>query len=365
MTSSLKTRLVEYYEKNETKVDLGFFLGGFVFDILTLSTIDDPLAIAQQLVYLGVIGSFLYFDFLQKCEKWTPSGRMVGVWNYRSLIIHFLLGSLLSVYSLFFLKSSSMFSSIVFVVVLLALMIANELKSVQKSDVSLKMGLFVICLFSFFSLIVPVILGFVGWTPFILSLVCTAGVLAFLLHRLRKTVDDQKKLFRFLVAPGTGVLVLFLVFYIFGWIPPVPISITKMGVYHNLQVENGVYRLSYDRPWWKFWQSGAQDFQAQPGDKIVFFVQIFSPSRFDDQVILNWNLYHPKRGWLSSDRIPIRIVGGRELGFRGYTVKQNYQPGKWRVLVETTHGHEIGRMYFEVEKTEASAEPRTFREDVF
>lgn len=365
MSSSLKSRIVEYYEKNETKVDLGFFLGGFVFDILTLSSIDDPIAIAQQLLYLFVIGSFLYFEFLQKCEKWSPTGRIVGIWNYRSLIIHFLLGSLLSVYSLFFLKSSSLFSSIIFVVILLGVMVANELKSVQKSDVSLKMGLFVICLFSFFSLIIPVLLGFVGWTPFLLSLACTLGVLILLYKRLQKRVSDPSKLIRFLMAPGTGVLILFLVFYLFGWIPPVPISITNMGVYHNLEVENGTYRLSYERPWWKFWQNGDQTFKARPGDKIVFFVQIFSPSRFDDQVLLNWNFYHPKRGWLSSDRIPIRIVGGRSQGFRGYTVKQNFEAGQWRVLVETTNGHEIGRMYFDVEKVGASEETRDWRVDVY
>lgn len=365
MFSDLKEKLIQYYEKHETQADIAVFVCGFLLDIFTLSSIDDPIAIAQQVLYLAVIGFFLYFEFLWKCEKWTPTGRMASVWNYRSLIMHFLLGSLLSIYSLFFLKSSSIFSSIIFVLVLLAVMVANELKSVQKSDVSLKMGLFVICLFSFFSLLVPVILGFVGWTPFLLSIALTGGVLFLVFKKLQKSVPDHKLLNRYLVAPGAGVLVLFLVFYIFGWIPPVPISITKMGVYHTMQVSDGRYALGYERPWWKFWQSGAQDFKAQPNDKIIFFVQIYSPSRFDDSVILNWNKYDEKKGWVSSDRIPIRITGGRKEGFRGYTTKQNYSPGDWRVLVETTNGREIGRLYFEVIPAEAQLEPRQFKYDIF
>jgi hypothetical protein len=49
------------------------------------------------------------------------------------------------------------------------------------------------------------------------------------------------------------------------------------------------------------------------------------------------------------DSIPIRILGGRQEGFRGYGMKSNYQPGKWKVHVETTDGREIGRIYFTLE----------------
>lgn len=361
----LKKKSFSYYENNETKVDMGFLLAGFVFDIFTLSSIDDPLSIIQQIVYLFVIGAFLYYDFLLKCEKWTPKGWWEKVWSYRSPIIHFLLGSLLSVYSLFFLKSSSIFSSVVFVFVLLVLMVLNELKQVQKGEVSLKMALFVICLFSFYSLIVPVIMGFVGWAPFLISISLTALTLGIVFKFLKNRVQNSKLLNRFLLAPTASVLSLFIIFYFLGWIPPVPISINNMGVYHNLEVSKGKWILKYERPWYKFWQNGAQDFLARPGDKIVFFVQIFSPSRFDDGVVLNWSQYSPQKGWITSDRIPIRIIGGRQEGFRGYTVKQNFGSGEWRVKVETTDGREIGRMHFDVEKTDTLSYERDWKIDIF
>lgn len=364
MFTKLKAKALDYYDKNEKKVDLGFFLGGFVIDVFTLSQIDDLFSILQQVVYLFIIGAFLYYDFLAHCGKFVPT-RFITMWNYRKPIVHFFLGSLLSIYSLFFLKSSSIFTSIVFVLVLMALMVANEMKSIQKSEVNIKVGLFVICLFSFYSLLIPVGLGFVGWIPFLASVALTVVTCGLVFRKLEKVVGDSKLVTRFLMAPAMGVLSIFVLFYFLGWIPPVPISINRMGVYHKLEVTNGNYVLQYERPWYKFWQSGAQDFRAEPGDSVIFFVEIFSPSRFDDQVILNWSTYDKKQGWMSSDNIPIRIQGGREKGFRGYTNKKNFSAGEWRVKVQTTDGREIGRLYFQINKTDLIDPQRNWRTDIY
>jgi hypothetical protein len=276
-------------------------------------------------------------------------------WEYRSLLLHFLLGSLLSIYSLFFLKSASFFSSFVFVAALLAVMVGNELKSVQSSGLDAKIALYVICIFCFFSMIIPVILGFVGRIPFLLSLGATLLVL-WQYYRLLRGRVGTIILKRRLLAPGGLVAGLFALFYLIGWIPPVPLSAQKMGIYHKVEKVGDVYQLHHERPWWKFWRNGDQDFRAEPGDKINFFVGIFSPARFDDSVILHWSLYDARRGWQTTDKIPMRVSGGRKGGYRGTTTKANFQPGEWRVGVETTDGREIGRMYFNVESAEVNPE---------
>jgi len=74
---------------------------------------------------------------------------------------------------------------------------------------------------------------------------------------------------------------------------------------------------------------------------------------------MRWYWEPGGRGWLLQDSIPIRIVGGREEGFRGYGFKTNYQPGHWKVQVETDDGREIGRVYFTLESV--AAEPRTMQ----
>lgn len=363
--TQIKNRLLNYYEQNEAKVDIAFFLGGFFFDIFTLSDIDDLLGIGQQVVYLLILGSILYFDFLGDNGFFKVPARLEKIWNYRQPILHFFLGSLLSVYSLFFLKSASIFSSIVFVLLLLGLMIANELKTVQKSKIDIKIGLYVICVFSFFSMTVPVILGFVGILPFMISVAFTAGILYGVFRLLLRRVQDRKTVFRRILAPGAGVLILFVLFYFVGWIPPVPLSIQNMGIYHNIEKSEGHYILSHENPSWIFWRNGDQNFIAEPGDKIHFFAQIYSPARFSDSVILHWYYKDPRQGWMTTDRIPMGISGGRKKGYRGYSTKANYTAGEWRISVETTDGREIGRIYFDVTKVPTNNPERTFNKETF
>jgi hypothetical protein len=355
--STWKTRAFAFYEKHEVRLSIAFFLGGFLFDVVTLSDIDDPWSILQQFVYLLLLGGILVYDFLHG-EEATLSrgfGWMKRAWGYRGLGFHFLLGSLFSLYSLFFLKSASFFSSIVFVLVLVAIMVANELPVVQKRGADTKIALFVVCVFCFFSMIFPILLGFVGRVPFLLSLAAT-GLFLYGFYLILRARVAAVVLKRRLLAPGMGVAAVFALFYLVGWIPPVPLSAVKMGVYHRIEKAEGQYLLHHERPWWKFWKSGDQDFRAEPGDKVFFFASIFSPARFDDQVILHWLFKDPRQGWITTDQIPMRVTGGREGGYRGFTSKANFQPGDWRVSVETTDRREIGRLYFTVELAESGAE---------
>ena len=354
------SRAKSLYEKYPFRFDIGFFLAGFLFDVVTLSEIDDVLSIVQQVFYLCVLGLILYAQFLESFGKLQLGPRTQKFWAWHTPAFHFVLGSLLSQYSLFFLKSASFFSSAIFVVFLMGVMLFNELEVVKKSRVDMKVGLFVLCLFSFFSILVPVLLGFVGFWPFLLSLFLTAMVVgAFFCWMLRRLGEIKFFLSR-LLAPAVAVLVVFLVSYVLGWIPPVPLSVQDMGIYHDLQKVGGVFRLSHENPWWRFWNTGDQNFLARPGDRIVFFTRVFSPGGFRDSLFVEWSRYDTKRGWLPSDRIPLQVGGGRKGGYRAYTSKQNYEPGEWRVKVETTNRIELGRLHFSIELS-ADTNPRSFQ----
>ncbi|WP_373998926.1 DUF2914 domain-containing protein [Bdellovibrio bacteriovorus] len=363
--TALKERLYKLYQENEVKVDIAFFLGGFFFDLFTLSDIDNLFGIGQQVAYLLILGTVLYWDFLATQGLVQIPKRFEKAWDYRQLLVHFLFGSLLSIYSLFFIKSASMFSSIIFIVLLLAVMVANELQRIRKGDISIKIALFVICIFSFFSMTVPVLLGFVGVVPFLLSVLLTVLVMYGIFLLLKSRTTDLNYLKKRLLAPSGAVVALFLIFYFLGWIPPVPLSIQSIGVYHGVEKSEGQYILSYETPQWKFWHHGDQDFTAEPGDTIYIFAQIFSPARFSDSVILHWYYLDPRAGWQTTDKIPMSIAGGRKTGYRGFSSKQNYSEGRWRVSVETTDGREIGRIYFKVTKVTEANPNRMFFKDVF
>ena len=348
MLERLKQKFSVFYTRQESRLEIGFFVGGFLIDVLFISEIDDLFSIAQQALYILSIAAVIHHEILFRMLKWRPVGFAEKIWGYRNLILHFLLGSLLSLYSLFYIKSSSLFSSLIFLAAMIVLLVANELPAIKNAKVSFKVGLFAICLFSFMSILFPLILGFVGWIPFLLSVASTLGILYWQFRMLKRNLEDERTLLKVLLFPGVSVLAVFTLFYFMGWIPPVPISVKQQGVYHLVEKKDGKYLLSTDNPWWKFWNSGDQNFMARDGDKIYFYAQIYSPARFSDQIFIRWQWKDPKVGWQKTDRIPMPIVGGRKEGFRGFATKANYQPGDWRVIVETSMGHEISRLSFEV-----------------
>jgi hypothetical protein len=196
---------------------------------------------------------------------------------------------------------------------------------------------------------VPIAVGVIGTWVFLLSMLAGAAPLAWAGWRLRERGGRQA-----ILVPLGGILVAFLAAYLLRIVPPVPLSIPFIGIYHHVERAPEGFVLSHERPWWRFWHHGDQRFLAQPGDRVYVFFRVFSPARFSDQVLLRWHR-ETAAGWALQDSIPIRIVGGREEGFRGYGFKANYEPGSWKLQVETTDGREIGRIYFELQTVPAAA----------
>jgi hypothetical protein len=238
-----------------------------------------------------------------------------------------------------------------------ALLVANEFPQFQKTGPWLKFTLYAICIFSFFSYVVPVFVGSINVFTLIIAL-CLGLLLSLGIFRYfeRKAavalapIDLRKNV----LYPPVAVAASLLILYFLKLLPPLPLSIQYMGLYHSVEKIEGTYVLKYDRPWYRFWQSGAQTFLAQPGDKIICFARIFSPTAFNDSVSFRWQFYGAN-GWEDRGSVPVKITGGRDDGFRGYTIKANYEAGDWRVKVETLDGREIGRVSFTVVPMPANA----------
>jgi hypothetical protein len=341
-------RLRLHYARHERAVGPAFFAAGFVFDMLTLGRIDSWLVIGQQALYLAVILVLLLQQLLFEEGRYS---------RYRTAAVHFLLGALLNLYALFFFKSSSLLVSFSFLAFLVALLLANESERFKAQGPAFKFALLSLCLLSFFAVLVPVLAGSMGTAVFLASMTAGALPLAAAGWWLRRRGGRQT-----ILVPLGVVLVAFLAAYLFRVIPPVPLSIPFIGVYHGVERTEAGYLLTHERPRWRVWHNGDQRFAAQPGDKVYVYFRVFSPARFSDQVLMRWYRKGQRR-WALQDTIPIRITGGREAGFRGYGVKTHHQPGEWKVQVETTDGREIGRVYFELEAAPAGA-PRELRADL-
>jgi hypothetical protein len=149
--------------------------------------------------------------------------------------------------------------------------------------------------------------------------------------------------------------------FVFRLVPPVPLSVRSLGVYHEVEREGAEFKLSrLPRPRWSQpWRKDEPAFLGRTGDRVFVFTRIFAPHNFRDQVRVRWARRDAKGRWEQSDAIPLRIVGGREEGFGGYAYKQNWSPGDWRVAVETEDGREIGRIRFEI-RADPDTDDRVF-----
>ncbi|MCB9073428.1 MAG: DUF2914 domain-containing protein [Bdellovibrionaceae bacterium] len=338
-------------DKYQPYFPAAFFIGGFVFDLLTTARIDETFQLLQQFLYLLVIGFFLVFEKSPRLELFFATGFRAKIWHYKTEAVHFLLGALLSVYMIFYFKSASPWNSFLFVGSLAALLVLNEFERIKGLGDIIRFSLFSLCSVSYFVYLVPILWHQIGFFTFLFSLIIAAIFMVFFFYLLSKYEHlPQSYLLKNIVTPAMLVPVIFFFLYAFHVLPPVPLSLEKIGVYHDIKKSGKEYELSYDRPSWKFWENGAQSFIAMAGDKVFCFASIFAPDFFADRVTMEW---WQKRGdgWTKTDSIPMQVVGGREKGFRGYTVKTNYEGGEWQVRVVTSDHREIGRIYFSIDKT--------------
>lgn len=336
-----------FSHKHKKWEPLVFFTAGFIFDAFLLHRIDDPLMLTHQFIYLCLAAFIISWDLLREGTEISGPKWIAKAWSYREGILHFLLGTLLNVYTIFYFKSGTFFSSFIFLIILAALLYLNEVRPPKISKHLLRNALFALCLISYMNILVPILLGSIGILVFILAIVVATIIHSALVYFLAKKLPPNK-IKREIRAPFFGVAIVYVLLYVLKVLPPVPLSVKHMGIYHEVTKEEGFYKLGYTRASWKFWESGDQTFEARPGDKIFCYIQVFSPSRFKDQLFVRWQYDDPKLGWTKADSIPLGIIGGREEGFRGMTSKSNYTPGDWRVSVETSDGRQIGRIGFTV-----------------
>ncbi|MBU0482744.1 MAG: DUF2914 domain-containing protein [Proteobacteria bacterium] len=341
-----------------------FFAGGFVFDLMTLGRIDNIMNILSHGLFLLLTMGALIAQILEVKAGENAKRFVVLIFTYQHDIIHFMLGALLNAFVIFYFKSGSLINTFLLVAVLSILLIVNEIEFFKQRGVTLKVVLFTISLSSFFIYLLPVLIGKTNSGIFMASQVCTLLVILVLWQLLLKFEVDFSRIKNNLLVPATSVILIFTLLYGARIIPPVPLSLKQIGIYHNIEKNPTGFVLSRQTPSWKIWARGDQDFEARAGDKIYLFSRIFAPGGFKDKLYFHFQLKDRQGKWRTTDKIPLTIVGGREEGFRGYAYKQNYQDGIWRALVETAEGLEIGRIGFTVTSS-ADDSPRTWYKEVY
>jgi hypothetical protein len=349
--------------QHEHTEHLLFFVAGFIFDSVMIRRIDDALVLMQQGAYLTIVG--LLLAGLVTWSERTPVGAWTWLPKVSGPLLHFMLGTLLNAYALFYVGSASGWTAALFALVIATLLLVNELPAFRRLGPVVLYALYSFCLTSYFAYLYPVLIGKLRWWMFPLA-VATSLLPLFVLGRLHlRVTGDRRRVLRQALLPSLGVQAALTALFIVRLLPPVPLSLMEIGVYHDVARDaSGAYQLSrQSAPWWNVWSSDDKDFRARAGDRVYCFFRVFAPARFEDEVRVRWAYRDAGRGWLPSDAVPIVVRGGRERGFAGYTYKQNWRPGEWRVSVETIDGREIGRRAFTVREDDDPVTNRAMSTD--
>jgi hypothetical protein len=334
-------------------------LAGVIFDIFTLGRIDDTLNIVQQAIYL-ILGVGILLLNLHYGTQSSPFKQswLNKVWKYRTEIFHFILGSLLSAYAIFYFKSANFSSHFIFLILILLILVLNEINFFQQLGPRFKYALLMICLFSYFSFLIPIFFGSMSGFFFYLAMFLSAIVSYGIYRILVKRGFDQLKAIKETVIPSSAVLAMIVMLDFFHTIPPVPLSLESSGIYHRCEKVQAEYHCWFTRPKWKFWERGDQSYvKSTPTDKLYFFAAVFAPGNFNDQIFLHWRRKNQEGDFETSDRIPIKISGGRDEGYRILAVKENFTEGLWQVRVENRRERVIGELNFSVQIKESEHNP--------
>src|SRR5690606_23411844 len=167
-------------------------------------------------------------------------------------------------------------TSFIFMFFLAGILIINELPRFQKLGTAIRFAMLALCLASYFIYLVPVVSGSIGVFAFIISMTLSMSIYALIIAKVDKKIEDKKFVRNRVILPGLIINISFVLLYFFKILPPVPISLKYIGIYHSIEKQNGDFYLNYERDWWRFWQSGAQTYIKRDGDKIYCFVSIFS-----------------------------------------------------------------------------------------
>ncbi|MBS0166541.1 MAG: DUF2914 domain-containing protein [Nitrospira sp.] len=331
-----------------------FFLSGVIYDTVTLTRIDRLQDNLILLLYLALLGALIVLTGRvgmasppdpEQLAASSPFMRWVLERRpYYPMASQFLLGSLFSAYTIFYSRSATFSGTAVFFALLIMLLVANEFLRDRLSNIRLLICLYAVVCFAFFTFFLPVITGYMNAAIFTVGAILSVVVILRVAQLIYRDHPDRSREEGIgVTVPAAALIGVLVGFYFLNWIPPVPLSLKFGGIYHDVKRPGDQFELAFEKRWYEFWKRSDTMFPSNT--PIYCFTAVFAP------VDLNTTIYHhwyyrsnSSRSFTHADRIPLKISGGREGGYRAYSFKQRLDPGDWRVDVEAEDGRILGRV---------------------
>ncbi len=341
-------RIQNWYFKHERPISSISLVVGFAFDAIIFTQVNlfwEGVIISSYLAIVAV--SIILVHAAENKSSRSTRASKIHFWLIN--ILQFFFGGLLSTFLVSYFRSSTLGAAWPFLLILMIGIIANETLKKHYARLTFQISFFFLALFSFAVYFFPILFHRIGTDVFVVSGFASLAFLWLFLSGLKFLAKENFKRSRFSLT--ASIITIFLgmnVLYILNLIPPIPLSLKDGGVYHSLYRDaDGNYVAEAEAQSWLHFLYPSPDFHFVPGDTVYAYSAVFSPGQFKTTIIHNWQKYDaPAKTWVTVNRITLPVSGGRNGGYRTYSVKDDVEEGDWRVNVETIGGQVIGRLRF-------------------
>lgn len=346
MNYFLKAR--NFVKKNEKYISPIAIFGGFIVDAITLQRIDmlfENLILASYILMSGILVLMISFVDLKK----NPNKFLLKIRPFLGIALLFVFGGVFSGFTIFYSRSANIISAWPFLIILLGVMFGTEYAKKYFTRMTIQITVFYFALFSYLIFLVPILFKSIGYLIFISSGIISLIIIYLYLKVFQKIIGksfDNIKLIIFRSIIGVFVLINFL--YFTNIIPPIPLSLKNADIYHLVERKNGEYVVWDEERTFIEKISFTEKVHVNRGDTLYFFSSVFAPTRLNTQIVHEWQYKDDKNGWTTYVSPKFSIYGGRDGGYRGYSVVHNLFAGKWRVNIKVPTGQTVGRKNFEI-----------------
>ena len=315
-----------------------FLVLGGVWDYYTLQLerLADNLLLAAYLVGFGAVTVWgLRRDLGLPLPAWVERHH-----GWLHLAGQFVLGGLLSAYFVHYLRGAPLQREVLWLALLLALAVANEVAEGVHRLALVRFPLLAFATFNYLLAVLPLLTGaLVG--PVLPLFGAALAVLGAVWATARGTTLSEPVR----AAGVAGLLGLGGQVALVGLdlVPPLPLTLVSAEV--QADAEGDLYALDAVAELLAPVGLFSPELRWAPGEVVRVRTPVYLPAGMDTAVVHRWARWDAG-AWQTSDRIRLVIRGGREEGYRTYSLKRRTVPGWWRVFVETEDGRELGRVSF-------------------
>ncbi len=346
-------RYLAWIPRYERQLSALGMIGGFATDNVMFRRIDLPNTQIIFLVYIAVAAiTILILHGINSHSTRAPEEKPPRWQTFLPVATQFALGGLWSGFLIFYTRSAVLLASWPFLLVLVAIFIGNEVFKHYYSRLVFTAVLLFFGIFSYAIVTVPIYIHQIGVFAFLISGFAAIAAFTLFLWLLflfgRKAFVEAK----WPIAGGAAAVYgLINLFWFTNVLPPLPVALAKSGIYTEIKrTGNDYFGTGEPRPWYQALSTPLIHVAA--GKPLYAYTAVFAPVKLSTRITHSWQHYDTARKrWVAVSNVSYAINGGRDGGYRGYTIHRNPSAGEWRVDFATADGHLLGRERFNVDQT--------------